>query len=119
MKIQINADIIKNIPEKYKQAVELMPIWLWNEPKKIRLSKLERLMLAEYAWRMTLSKSYIEFLSGAELNSVVEETNRKGLIRYVSNYNCTDSFQLRAITTKSIAMLAWNCELLYEENKDW
>jgi len=87
----------KDIPQRYKRAVELLTLADWEKPEKVRLTPLERFKFAEAAWRVEQDGFVQTYLEGHHPEQIIEQMNREGEIRYVVRYDECDGIRAQAI----------------------
>jgi len=76
----------KLIPKKYEKGSSKMRLSYIDEPKKKRLSPMERFILAELTWRQELHDNILNYLGERTPEQVVIQTNRAGEERYLIRY---------------------------------
>lgn len=102
MKVK-SGEIVKDIPQEYACGVSLIKTSLFDKPDKIRLSKWERFLFAEAAWRSKQSKYVLEHLLDRTPEQCHVQSNRRGASRYIVRYERTkQGFRDSAIVPRSV-----------------
>ena len=83
-------EFVKEIPSRFKRAVELLTLADWEKPEKIRLTPMERFKFAEAAWRVEQPPLVNDYLKDAKPVQVIEQMNRQGEVRFVVRYSQSD-----------------------------
>ena len=87
----------KEIPERFKRAVELLTLSDWEKPEKVRLTPLERFRFAEAAWRVEQSPEIKRYLDGCKPEQIIVQVNRTCDRRATVRYTEKDGVHAQAI----------------------
>jgi len=85
MRVKIG-EVIKNIPAEYKDAAKVIDKSFITAENRVRLTNLERFMLAEMAWRIKQSDLILFYLEDMTPVGVEIQVNRAGEARCAVNY---------------------------------
>lgn len=96
-------EIVKNVPQEYACGVSLIKTSLFDKPDKIRLSKWERFLFAEAAWRSKQDKYISEYLNDRCPAQGHTQMNRSGKTRYLIRYEPNGTgFVASAVVPRSV-----------------
>ena len=87
----------KDIPQRYRRAVELLTLADWEKPEKVRLTPMERFKFAEAAWRMEQDQFVKIYLENHHPEQIIKQMNREGDVRYVVIYDELECIRAQAI----------------------
>ena len=100
MKVKIG-NVWKLIPEGYWDAAQMIDESFITEPKRLRLSGMERFHLAELAWRLEQSEIIRDFLQYFTPVGVEIQVNRVAESRCVVNYKSDNGTKTQTIVPRA------------------